>query len=288
MLSVLRAACAQAADFTGNGYLDLVVGGHTPSLQGPHDSYLYVYYNGPEGLSEHRRTQLPALGAEAIAIADFSNDGNLDIFVSNYHDGRVRDIDSFLYWGQGGGKFSAEKRTRLFMHSAAGAVAVDFNEDGWVDLAVGYHKVANDHLGHSAVWWNGPDGLSEQRTTQLPSEGPHGMTRVGTGNQADGGPEEYYVSASHELPEGAVPKSISWEATVPQKGWVRAQVRTATSEEGLQHAPWKGPKGTGSWCACGDRLKTCRKGPRWLQYRLALGAPNGCGTPRVSEVRVEW
>jgi len=287
-LSVLSAACAQAADLTGNGYLDLVIGGHTPSLQGPHDSFIYIYWNGPEGLSEDRRTQLPALGVEALAIADFNRDGNLDIFAANYHDGRVRDIDSFIYWGGEGGRFSAERKSRLFMHSAAGAVAADFNDDGWIDVAVGYHKVANDHLGHSAVWWNGPEGFSPERTTTVPSEGPHGMTRVGTANQADGGAEEFYTSAPHPIPEGMAPGCIDWEATIPGRTWVRAQVRVADSAAGLEDAPWQGPEGEGGWYQRGDSIAAPAAGRGWLQYRLALGAPNGAGSPRVSEVRVSW
>ncbi|HHX39118.1 MAG TPA: VCBS repeat-containing protein [Armatimonadetes bacterium] len=288
MLSVFHAACAQAADLTGNGYLDLVIGGHTPSLEGPHDSFLYIYWNGPEGLREDRRAQLPALGAEALAIADFNRDGYPDLFVANYHDGRVRDLDSFIYWGGPGGRFSAHRRSRLFMHSAAGAVACDFNEDGWVDLAVGYHKVDNDHLGHSGVWWNGPEGFSATRTTLLPTEGPHGLVRVGASNLADGGPEEYYTSAPFLLPEGAVLDHLEWEATVPPKCWVRAQVRSAASREALQSAPWQGPAGEGSWHERGGKIPSHHPAERWVQYRLALGARNGCGTPRVSAVRLAW
>lgn len=278
----------QAADFTGNGYLDLVMGGHTPSLVGPHDSFVYVYWNGPEGLSDDRRTQLPANAVNAMAVADFDGDGNLDLFVANYHDGRVRDIDSHIYWGLPGGRLSAERRTRFFMHSASGAVAADFNEDGWVDLAVAYHKVNNDHLGHSAVWWNGPEGFSEQRTTLLPSMGPHGMTRSGTGNQRDRGPEEYYVSPPYELPPGARLRSIAWRATTPPKTWVRAQVRAAASRHGLTDACWTGPAGEGSWYECDGTIGAELPAGPWVQYRLALGATNGCGTPRVTEVRLTW
>lgn len=287
-LAAWHVCSVQAADFTGNGYLDLVLGGHTPSLVGPHDSFVYIYWNGPEGLSDDRRTQLPANAVNAMAIADFNRDGQLDLFVANYHDGRVRDIDSYLYWGLPGGRFSSERRTRFFMHSASGAVAADFNEDGWVDLAVAYHKVHNDHLGHSAIWWNGPEGFSEARTTLLPSMGPHGMTRTGTGNQRDRGPEEYYVSAPYELPRAARLRSIAWEAATPPKTWVRAQVRVAASREALGASPWVGPGGEDTWYECGAVVGDEAALGSWVQYRLALGATNGCGTPRVSEVRLTW
>jgi hypothetical protein len=174
------------------------------------------------------------------------------------------------------------------MHSAAGAVPIDFNSDGWVDLAVGYHKVASDHVAHSAIWWNGPDGFSESRTTLLPSEGPHGMIRVGTRNQRGGGPEEFYISPPCPIPQGMVPDRIDWDAAVPDGTWLKAQVRTAESQAALHDAPWHGKRGEGDWLERGQTMGTLTRGSRWLQYRLALGAPNGAGTPRVSEIRVSW
>jgi len=155
-LSATRAACARAADLIGNGYLDLILGGHTPSVGAPHDSFVYIYWNGPDGLREDRRTLLPSAGVNAISVADFNRDGLLDMFVCSYHDGKNRDIDSYIYWNRPGLGFRAADRTRMFTHSASGSLAVDFNEDGWPDLAVAYHKVDGDHVGYSVVWQNGP------------------------------------------------------------------------------------------------------------------------------------
>ena len=60
-LSVVRGASARAADLTGNGYLDLIIGGHITTQDGPHDSFAYIYWtDGPDGLREDRRTLLPA------------------------------------------------------------------------------------------------------------------------------------------------------------------------------------------------------------------------------------
>src|SRR5690606_32338252 len=73
-LAVVRGACARAADLTGNGYLDLIIGGHMPAPQDPHDSFAYIYWNGPEGLREDNRTLLPAKAINSMAVADFNND----------------------------------------------------------------------------------------------------------------------------------------------------------------------------------------------------------------------
>ncbi|RAV19607.1 FG-GAP repeat domain-containing protein [Paenibacillus contaminans] len=281
--------CAQAADLTGNGWLDLIVGGHlVPGKKARYESYVYIYWGGPEGYREERRAQLPAHTANSLTVADFNRDGILDIFATSYNTGRERDIDAYLYWGQPGGVYTAEHRTRIFTHSSCGSMAIDFNEDGWVDLAIANHKTYGDHVGESFIMWNGPEGFSPQRMTKLPTIGPHGMMSVDPGNILDRSPEELYVSSAHELPIGDRVTRISWEAELQPKTWVKAQLRMADSREELECAEWQGPDGTaGTWFASGQLAEHVRQPGRWLQYRLALGAVNGGNSPRVTEVSVE-
>jgi hypothetical protein len=222
-----------------------------------------------------------------MAVADFNNDGRLDLFVCSYHNGKERDIDSYLYWNRAGRGFSAEDRTRFFTHSASGCVAGDFNEDGWIDLAIAYHKVDGDHRGYSAVWWNGPAGFSEERITTLPTAGPHGMVAVGPGNLVDRGPEEYYESPPFQLPAGTSPARIEWDAEMPAKTWVRAQVRVAESADELAGQTWQGPAGADTWYENGAATAAGPAGG-WVQYRLALGAVNAGLTARVHEVRLHY
>ncbi len=287
-LSVWHGACARAADLSGNGFPDLVIGGHEPSHGAPHDSFVHIYWNGPEGLREDRRTLLPANAVNAMSLMDFNGDGLLDLFICSYHDNRVRDIDSYIYWNRPGRGFSSADRTRLFTHSASGCVAADFNGDGHVDLAVAYHKVEGDHVGYSAVWWNGPDGFDARGVTRLPTTGPHGMTAVQTGNMLDAGPEEYYISAPYLLPEGSSVRSIDWNAECGPGTWVHAQIRGADSEEALNPATWQGPSGEDSWYERPGQASLPWDTGGWIQYRLALGAVNGGSTPRVMEVRLEF
>ncbi|MYC95995.1 MAG: hypothetical protein F4X14_13625 [Caldilineaceae bacterium SB0661_bin_32] len=287
-LSVVRGACARAADLTGNGYLDLIIGGHITSQDGPHDSFAYIYWNGPDGLAEDRRTLLPASAVNSMAVADFNNDGLLDLFICSYHNGRERDIDSFLYWNRYGRGFAANDRTRLFTHSASGCLAADFNGNGWIDLAVANHKVEGDHIGHSAVWWNGPEGFSAERVSRLPTSGPHGMTAVSPHSIADRGPEEYYQSAPCKLPEGAHVTEIAWEAETPPRTWVKAQLRFGSTEEDLEEAAWQGSDGDATWFESPQVAGALNQSGQWVQYRLALGASNACSTPRVTAVDVHY
>ena len=279
--------CA-AADFTGNGYLDLVIGGHTETPSGgylkpkqPHHSYVYIYWGGPEGFSEQRKCVLRADAANSFAIADFNNDGWLDLFVGNYHSGKDRDINSFLYWNRKG-KFDELDREQLFTHSASGCIAADFNEDGYIDLAVANHKVDGDHKGWSAVWWNGPEGFNSSRCTKLPTNGPHGMTTINPGNIKNRGPEEYYVSAPFKAMQSAIPTSVQMEMELPDKCWVNIRFRSAECTDNLKDAQWS------SWY----KLKTDKNtlpelntGLYW-QYELALGAINALRTPRISKINI--
>ena len=287
-LSVVRGACARAADLTGNGYLDLIIGGHMTSQDGPHDSFVYIYWNGPEGLREDRRTLLPASAVNSMAVVDFNNDGLLDLFICSYHNGRERDIDSYLYWNRAGRGFAAADRTRLFTHSASGCVAADFNGNGWIDLAVANHKVEGDHIGDSAVWWNGPEGFSAERVTRLPTSGPHGMRAVSPQSIADRGAEEYYLSVPYKLPAGARVTRIAWEAETPPRTWVKAQLRFGGTTAELEMAAWQGPDGDAEWYERPQAVQAVESAGQWVQYRLALGAWNGCGTPRVTAVDVHY
>ena len=287
-LSIWKGVCARAADLTGNGYLDLLVGGGPPSVDAPDDSFLYIYWNGPDGLCESRRTLLPANDVLSIAVADFDNDGLLDLFVPCYRNSRTRDIESYIYWNRPERGFSATDFTRLFTHSASGCIAADFNANGWIDLAIANHKVEGDHVGWSAVWWNGPDGFSENRQTRLPTAGPHGMICVDPGNIVDRGHEEYYISEAFQLPPGSRPLSVQWEGQIPPKTWVKTELRHAPNREALETTPWMSVPKNGEGRASSERLPTTALRGGWIQYRLALGAFNSLSSPRVSEVTVTY
>jgi hypothetical protein len=286
-LAVERAACARAADLLGRGTLDLVLGGHNATIGVPHDSFTYIFWNGPAGIRQDHRSQLPSAGTNSMSIADFNNDGTLDLYVGCYHGGYAREIDSYIYWNRKGRGFSAADRQRLFTHSASGSVAADFNEDGWIDLATAFHKVEGQHTGWSAVWWNGPNGFNEERVTRLPSVGPHNLTGIEPANQRDRGPEEFYESNSFQLPSGKRPTAISWEAEVPPKTWLKAQIRVAASRDALAVAAWTGPTGPDTWFTKPQSIPRTREG-QWIQYRLALGAKNAVASARVREVRIEY
>ncbi len=160
-----------AHDITGNGYPDLLLGGGKPNPGQPHDSFNHVFWNGPEGLRADRQTQLPSNCGHGLAVADFDGDGVPDLLSCGYQSAVDRDVDAVIYWGNHDTGFRAGDFTRLRAHSSAGCLAADFDGDGRVDIAIANHKIFGDHVGESFVYWNSPDGFSEQRVTRLPNGG---------------------------------------------------------------------------------------------------------------------
>ena len=141
-----------------------------------------------------------------------------------------------------------------------------------------------DAKGHSVR----TDRVFGPHSSWLPTIGPHGMCSVEPANITDRGPEEYYISSPYELPAGTQVNRISWQADVPSKTWVRAQLRCAPAREDLALAPWQGPGSSqDAWFENGASVDLY-PGGRWVQYRLALGAINSGSTPRITEVSVEF
>lgn len=262
------------ADLTKNGYLDVIVGSHTQTPRGgrlydinPHHSFVHIYWNGPDGLSESRKAVFRADAADSFAIADFNNDGWLDVFVGSYHGGKDRDINSFLYWNREG-QFRELDRDLLYAHSASGCMAADFNEDSYIDLALANHKIDGDHTGFSSVWWNGPDGFDIKHQTHLPTKGPHGMISTEIGNIMDRSGDEHYYSEPYTITEDGHVAAITTDGEIPPKTSVTAHVRVNGGE-------WTAPEGVS--VNAGDIL----------EYRLTLSAVNCLRTPRITKVCVE-
>jgi len=271
-------AYAAAVDLNGNGWLDLLLSQHMSVKKSVRqESYITVYWGGPNGYSENRKMQLPVTCANSVTVGDYNGNGLLDIYATSYNNGRTRDLLSYLYKNEDG-KFSVNNVQYLFNHSGCGCVSGDFNGDGYTDLAVACHKEYGNHESHSFIFWGGPDGLSEDRKTVLPTVGPHGMSTVDPGNIKNRGPKEHYYSVVKEVPAGEVVSSISWEGECTSTSWVELAVRCASGAEAIESAEWIGVN-------AGEDISD-KKLSGYVQYRVALCAKCACGTPRITSVTV--
>ena len=285
-LPIERALTVRVADLNGNGYPDLIFGTRASTIRNKtQEGSVVIFWGGPDGYDISRCCELPSYQCNNITIADLNNDGYLDIFVSSYFNSRERDVNSFIYWNDKG-SFSVTNRKRIFSHSSSASLACDLNEDGYVDLIVAGHRAYGSHRTDVAIWWNGPEGFREENRSFLPCLGPHVLVSVDLGNQLDRGPEEFFVSAPVDLGAVQTVSGIAWEAAIPGKTWVHATLRAADTLEDLKQIPFVGPDQTEKSYYENQAAVHGIRG-RYVQYRLALGAINNIGTPRITSVTLE-
>ncbi len=185
------------ADFNGDGLPDVISAVYSPTNV---DSYAYVFDGSSTGVFWQNMgfgTQYPNPAGgfgyrgrtETVVVADFNNDGTVDIFLPTYtyldsahdlsglpgtfdSDGPPPNVynayQSYLLLNDGKGNFrEAAVAAGISMHSTLsgiaapttdpegnqpeGAQAVDFNMDGLIDLYVGGHLFINQGVDQNGV-----------------------------------------------------------------------------------------------------------------------------------------
>ena len=115
-------------DLDQDGYIDLVICSSQPHGEQP-PSYVYR-----DPLGEATRTDLPADGAWAGAVADLNGDGYDDLVLGMTSNGARGDLNAYVYYGSADG-YSERRHMLLPAPWCTSVAAGDFNGDGRPDLA---------------------------------------------------------------------------------------------------------------------------------------------------------
>ncbi len=273
------------ADLNRDGWLDLVYSEFNSGKQ--NDTLSRIYWGAPDGFNPARRTELPTVGAVHASVADLDRNGFLDICFSNESTGaRDRTSFSYLYWNGPDG-FDPVRRTSLFTNGGAGSVPLDFNADGWLDLAFSCHKAANGtHVTQSFLLWGGPEGFSEDRRLEFPTAGAVQTSFLDPGHSYTRRHEIGFVSGVIEAADPVTLRSIDWRAATPAGSQVKFQLRAADSAEILDEANWMGPDGPDSYYQSPGPVEPLHG--KAFQYRALFVSRDGSNYPELDEVTLGY
>ena len=105
------AAGISVADLNKDGNLDLVFSNVRDGSTWKINSYIY-WGSSAGAYSPKSRAELPTVGTLSNCVLDLNNDTYPDIVFSNYHDGAIFKLNSYIYWGSATG-YTAGKRAEL-------------------------------------------------------------------------------------------------------------------------------------------------------------------------------
>ena len=160
-LSISSSRGASWADYNGDGYIDLYIGGYENWGEGK--TYPDALMLNQQGKSWEKAWSETRYRARGVTSCDFDNDGDVDVYVSNY-----RLQPNILWRNDGTGKFvdvSAAHNAAASWEGFAGGHSIgaawgDFDNDGNMDLFAGNfaHDDARGHQPHSFFLRNsGPE-----------------------------------------------------------------------------------------------------------------------------------
>ena len=117
-----------------------------------------------------------AEGACRVAAADVDGDGRDELLIAAQNGVQIRSTDAL-----------DQVRQLLPLTYCTWLHAADLDGDGRIDLIVSRREDGRSYDTESVVYWNGPEGFSEQRVTRLPTGGAIGCTAADL--DGDGRPE---------------------------------------------------------------------------------------------------
>jgi hypothetical protein len=251
----------------------------------------FIYYGSANGYSNDNRVEVYSFVPYQNTISDLNNDKWLDLILTSYGGEVSGNRPSLIYWGSEKG-FS-EKPTELESYGSSGSEALDYNNDGWLDLLISNHRRAGSylvaephkHITQQLLYWGSKSGFSKDNRTEIMAVGTSGLNVRDAGNSYDRSLYEDYVSSTYKISDNESPYKIEWDADTPFGTSVKFQLRFSDKLDEIESSKWYGAQGTNSWYRKSGSIIVPMNG-KYLQYRARLITPNGAATPYLKKVKI--
>ncbi len=254
---------------------------------------------GPVRRRYHDGTWSINLDGVPLNLSKNVSDGSytrLDHVSLNQDDGKTAAINSYIYWGP---TFDAKKTTSLATVGASAVRALDLDADKHVDLVFNSYFDGKSYKLNSLVY-KGSSGGFNSKPIPLPTQGAlRDGHQVGSLHTRQGA----HTFTSRVFDTGVPSPTyviFNWTAALPKGTQLALQLRSASSQQGLASAPWRGPKpgvthyllptdnsyapksGSGS-----DNVNPVHGGDRYIQYRATFEHRFG-NTPVLDRVEIHY
>lgn len=276
---VPRVIDLKTADLNSNGWLDIIACSYNDiANNNHHDMGTHIFWGSPEGFNHANSQWLPGFTGLGPVVADFDDDGYLDIFIPHYHGELSRDYTpSYLYWGSKDG-FNIYNRTALINNSGAQGFAADFNKNGKLDLAVANHTYQGNHNNNSKIFYNDGNRFSNPEVEEIPVKGPHWSQNMDMGHVYDRSWTQTYESSYFQWNRNRENGNIRYDAFTPEGTELYFEIRSATNRKELYEKGWIRTDDSGNF--------QVNPGDRFLQYKAVFVSGNGDRYPVLDSVEL--
>lgn len=268
----------EVADLNADGYLDILVCHYKDWVNGYHDAGMTILWGSEKGFENWNSQWLPGYTPLGPVIADFDQDGYLDIFAPAYHGDAIReDLAMYLYWGGEKG-FSSDEKTTFIGNSGTDALAADFDKDGLIDLAIAQHTLHGSHAqAKSVIYYNDGERFTNSsiRREELPSPGVHWMWNKDMGNVYDRTWTESYTSDVFSWNETRNTLELKYVGNEEAGSKIEMFYRTANTSAQLLDKEWQ--------LVTAKKINISRNN-RHLQYKAVFHSSNGDRYPVLTSV----
>ena len=239
---------------------------------------LFIFWGSSAGFNHANAQWLPGITPLGPVVADFDNDGYLDIFSPHYHADLTRELlPCYLYWGGPEG-FRTRNRSALINNSGSNGFAADFDKDGKLDLAVANHTVDGNHNTFSKIYYNDGKRFQDARIETIPTHGPHWSHNEDMGHIYDRSWQQFYESSIFAWNRSRRQGNISFLASIPDGTQLVFETRASANRTGLLEKKWIQIDNSGNFEVAAE--------DRFLQYKAVLISDNGDRFPVIDYVEI--